>query len=53
MVFKFPAQEAISLDLKTQSMFSSLDLGRGSRGVDRSLLDEILPLASLVLENFQ
>ena len=34
-------------------MFSSLDLGRGSRGVDRSLLDEILPLASLVLENFQ
>lgn len=34
-------------------MFSSLGLGRGSHGGDRSLLDEILPLASLVHENVQ
>lgn len=49
MVFKFPAQEAISLDLKAQC--SALRIW--GEGVDRSLLNEILPLASLVLENFQ
>ena len=52
MVFKFLATGSHFLGPKNP-VFSSLDLGRGSRGVDRSLLDEILPLASLVIENFQ